>query len=124
VCARDIPERVNHCQHDQAESQCDANMRDRTATRLIDYDCASAGKHECESADKLRNILFHLSVWCEGLWADFLAPFFDFGANLVSDFSNLAQLLLSAMDRGMANAIVSSHRERSGSLSIPRRCRQ
>ena len=50
MCAADIAERVNHRQHNEAEGERDANVRNRAAADFIDDDCARPGKHEGERA--------------------------------------------------------------------------
>ena len=52
VRTRDVSNRVNHRQHDEAESKCHSHMRHRAAGYAIDHDRAGAGEHEAERSQK------------------------------------------------------------------------
>ena len=50
--ARDIPEGVDHRQHDQTKRERDPKMSDASATDIIDDDCASPGEDESKGAEE------------------------------------------------------------------------
>ena len=52
VRTRNVSNRVNHRQHDEAKSKCHSHMRHRAAGYAIDHDRAGAGKHEAERSQK------------------------------------------------------------------------
>ena len=59
MCAGYIANRVYHYEHDQTECKRDSHMRDRTATYLVDDNCAGSSEHKGERADKFCTALFH-----------------------------------------------------------------
>jgi len=59
VRAGDVTDRINHCQHDQAERQGDAGMGHTATGCLVDHDRASPRKHERKRPDEFCEIRFH-----------------------------------------------------------------
>ena len=57
--ARDIPEGVDHRQHDQTKSERDSDMSDASTTDVIDHDCSSPGEDEGKGPEEFRDELFH-----------------------------------------------------------------
>ena len=52
VRTRNVSNRVNHRQDDEAKSKCHSHVRHCAAGYAIDDDCAGAGKHQAESSQK------------------------------------------------------------------------
>ena len=53
--ARDIPEGVDHRQHDQTESERDPDVSDAPATDVIDHNCPSPSEDEGKGTEEFRD---------------------------------------------------------------------
>src|SRR4029453_11123598 len=58
VRTRNISNRINHRQYNEAKSKCHSDMRNRAAGYAIDHDRAGAGKNEAESSQKFCDYSF------------------------------------------------------------------
>lgn len=97
MCARDIPQRVNHREDDKTEGERDAYVCDRTHARLVDYDCARACENQREGADEILPripSLFHRPQMKRLGRADLLAPFFHLYPDLIAEPPHLPKFLL------------------------------
>ena len=58
VRTRDVTNRIDHRQDDEAESKRHSHVRNRATGHSIDYDRAGAGKYEAESSQEFCDQLF------------------------------------------------------------------